>query len=268
MPYSYDRRASSALPKDHSKAFTRGMRDREAAERLFLAYVGAGLPAEMTASAKKLANALTKALPECQCSASDAKVGVLSSSHGGINVDIMCKSPVRSARVMRLALRSNVDVHPAERHYMTPSVVFMPPSLTLGLFDPNSNVYAAIEKKSPGLPQAKDALGLLKEFGVEKMLKALGGPFQGKGGPSKPTIQTVKEFVHGLRTYFDIDEESATTLSLSTRENGDVGEDRPGQHDIQEARRIVDQVRSQFGSANVYANWEAVDEWVHLTIKV
>lgn len=263
--YTYDRR-TAAFPKDHSEAFLSSSKDRDRIAKLFLAYVGETLPAAMTATAKKLATALTKALPECQCSVSEAKVDVLPSSHGIIGVVIMVKSPDKSAKIMRLHLRSDVSINPAEKYYSSPSQVFLPPKLKLGLFDPASSVYPAIEKGLTGLPTAKDATTLLKEFGVEKMLKALGGPFQGKGG--KPTLQGVKEFIRGLRTYLDLDEETPEGLNYSTREDGDVGDSRPGAHDIQEAKRIVEALRAEFGSANIHANWQAVDEWVHLTVEL
>jgi hypothetical protein len=259
--------ASVTLPTSHSAPFSRGTRDRKRVENLFLAYVGPQTSAEITEATREFAKALQKALPGCACSVPNAGVNVLPSSFGIIEANVTCESPARSARILMLQLRSNVGVDPAERHFLSPNSVFMPPTLTLGLFDPASHVYPTIEKKFTKLPTAKDAVAMLKEFGVEKMIKQLGGPFKGKRS-GKPTLKEVKNFITGLRTYMDLEEETPEGLFYSTRDNGDMSDDRPGGADIEEARRIIEALRHEFGSANIHATWEGVDEWTHLNVSL
>jgi len=97
--------SANLLPTTHSKPFARDIRDREQAAKLYLEYVGSNVPAEITGAVKKLAKAIEKALPGVECSSSVASVSALPSSHGSVEASVTCKSPARSARVLRLLLR-------------------------------------------------------------------------------------------------------------------------------------------------------------------
>ena len=67
-------------------------------------------------------------------------------------------------------------------------------------------------------------------------------------------------------TWFDFiqeDDDDGETISLETRENGDVGEEKPGQADIEEARRIYNVLKD---SGKFTASPEICDEWVMIDI--
>jgi hypothetical protein len=67
-------------------------------------------------------------------------------------------------------------------------------------------------------------------------------------------------------SYFEFDgEDDDRTLTFSTRQNGDVGSERPGAEDIKEGKRIGREILSKFPETSV--SLEEVDEWVMLTVK-
>lgn len=77
---------------------------------------------------------------------------------------------------------------------------------------------------------------------------------------SVASIQDLQQYLKGIQEWFDVDEISENTIRLSTRENGDVGEEKAGKEDIKLAREILRNVRAKF--KNVKASMEIVDEWV------
>ena len=64
-------------------------------------------------------------------------------------------------------------------------------------------------------------------------------------------------------TWFDVENDDDDSVSLSTREHGDVGEEEPGQEDIDEARRIL---RAVNASSEFKATADVCDEWVSIEI--
>jgi hypothetical protein len=103
-----------------------------------------------------------------------------------------------------------------------------------------------------------------KMGGVEKLVTLLGGPVQGRhSGPV--TIPLVKDFIQRRRTYFDLEDESSTSLNYGTRENGSVGDEQPGREDIQAAREMAMALRNEFGKA-IQVSLETIDEWVSLSV--
>jgi hypothetical protein len=76
------------------------------------------------------------------------------------------------------------------------------------------------------------------------------------------------EFVKN-NSYLDFDQEDDGALIFSTRENGDVGEEEPGQQDIAEAKKLRLLILQKFKSLtyNIDVIIEIVDEWVMLTVK-
>lgn len=67
-------------------------------------------------------------------------------------------------------------------------------------------------------------------------------------------------------SYFDFDgEDDEKTLTFSTRKNGNVGNEEPGEEDIKEGKKIAREILSNFKNASV--SLEVVDEWVMLLVK-
>jgi hypothetical protein len=79
-------------------------------------------------------------------------------------------------------------------------------------------------------------------------------------------LKEVHQFMRRQHTWFELEEKGPTYLRYSTRENGDIGEERPGEADVQEAKRLARLVREQFEEVKV--SWHTVDEWVDLEIFV
>jgi hypothetical protein len=80
------------------------------------------------------------------------------------------------------------------------------------------------------------------------------------------TISDVERFVKRQRTYMEEDHKDQRSLSLITRENGDVGEEEPGRADFAEARRVGQAVLKEFGKDAVSVGADYMDEWVTLNI--
>ena len=82
------------------------------------------------------------------------------------------------------------------------------------------------------------------------------------------TIADVERFVKRQRTYMDVDHKDQRSLSLITREGGDVGEEEPGEDDFDEARRVGRAVATEFGRDVVSVKMDYMDEWVTLDIRL
>lgn len=93
-----------------------------------------------------------------------------------------------------------------------------------------------------------------KEIAAGAGKKALSGIFQ-----------DVKKFIARQRTWLELEEESRTSLYFSTRDNGDVGSERPGREDLREARRLALLVNKEF-AGQVKASFDYVDEWTNLDV--
>lgn len=66
-----------------------------------------------------------------------------------------------------------------------------------------------------------------------------------------------------LKAGFQLDEEHPNTVSWSTRQHGDVGEERAGDEDIKLAKDLQQLFRTQ-KYPSVTLDMEVADEWVHL----
>ena len=83
------------------------------------------------------------------------------------------------------------------------------------------------------------------------------------------TFLEINSFIKKSRTWFSIDttpdaNQNPQRWSYSTRDNGSVGDEVPGQEDIREARRLQTLVERQF--SNVRVTVETCDEWTNLNL--
>jgi len=85
------------------------------------------------------------------------------------------------------------------------------------------------------------------------------------------TSTDINACIKSTRTWFSTDTTSDSNQrfqrwSYSTRDNGDIENETPGQEDIREARRLQSLLESQFN--NVRANVETSEEWTSLEISL
>lgn len=79
-----------------------------------------------------------------------------------------------------------------------------------------------------------------------------------------PTIDAIREVIGD--TWFDI-QDQGLHIDLSTRDNGDVGDEKPGDEDISEGKRIHRALRKKWPlSSRISIDSEQVDEWSYVTI--
>lgn len=124
-------------------------------------------------------------------------------------------------------------------------------SLRLRYPGSNSDEIANYRKKMPTASQVfRDVVAH-----SDKMYKREPGDFDKKG---------IREFVEGLRTWFEFDDESQTSISFATRDNGDVGNERPGRPDLDEAKRIIKELKDKYPALGV--NGDTADEWVYVKV--
>ena len=64
-------------------------------------------------------------------------------------------------------------------------------------------------------------------------------------------------------SYFDYEEDDNGTLIFTTRENGDMMNEKPGDADRQEAKRLQPLIKSKFGFTSEI---EGVDEFIYLIV--
>ena len=74
----------------------------------------------------------------------------------------------------------------------------------------------------------------------------------------------IKLFV-SQNSWFEYDEHTDESISFITREYGDVGEESPGQKDIDKAKQMCLRLNETF--KNINATWETVDEWTYIIVK-
>ena len=67
-------------------------------------------------------------------------------------------------------------------------------------------------------------------------------------------------------SWFNHEESDGNILTFSTRENGNVGDEEPGEEDIQMAHRVAGDIRHQYDVKNIEVS--SVDEWVYLEFEV
>ena len=93
-------------------------------------------------------------------------------------------------------------------------------------------------------------------------------PHYGSKEASGVPIAEVEKFVKRLRTYMEPDGNSSQGMNLTTRENGDVGDEQPGRADFAEAQRVGRAVLKEFGEDAVSVDVDHIDEWVTLSISL
>jgi hypothetical protein len=76
------------------------------------------------------------------------------------------------------------------------------------------------------------------------------------------TIEEIKAFVKE-NSYFELDCDNEDELAFITRENGNVGDETPGNEDLVEGRRVVKLINEKF---DITATTDEVDEWVYINI--
>lgn len=77
--------------------------------------------------------------------------------------------------------------------------------------------------------------------------------------------EKVKEFVLKNSYFEGTNDDEDSELRFTTRENGDVGNETPGEEDWQELIRIIRLLKSEFPDKLKCAG-ETVDEWTDLVI--
>lgn len=76
----------------------------------------------------------------------------------------------------------------------------------------------------------------------------------------------ILKFVESTKTYMEVyDEDDTEEILLTTRDNGNVGDETPGDADIKEASRVQKLIKKKF--PDLIVDIEEVDEWVHLNIR-
>jgi hypothetical protein len=88
--------------------------------------------------------------------------------------------------------------------------------------------------------------------------------YESKNNIVLENAQDVISFVKS-ESYFEHDDSDDDSVTFITRENGNVGSERPGQADITEAKRLKNLIQSKFG---LESEIEIVDEWVYLKISL
>jgi|TARA_B110000908_G_C10196133_1_gene423002 hypothetical protein len=76
----------------------------------------------------------------------------------------------------------------------------------------------------------------------------------------------ILKFVESTKTYMEVyDEDDTEEILLTTRDNGNVGDETAGDADIKEAGRVQKLIKKKF--PDLIVDIEEVDEWVHLNIR-
>ena len=81
--------------------------------------------------------------------------------------------------------------------------------------------------------------------------------------------QTIIKSIRGIvdrRSYLELQQLHDDFLGFSTRENGSVYDETPGERDFEEANKVKDLILKDF--PNVKAEVTYTDEWVNLEIKI
>ena len=77
-------------------------------------------------------------------------------------------------------------------------------------------------------------------------------------------MEEIKNFILN-NSYFELDEYEEYIL-FTTRRHGILGQDKPGNKDIEEAKRLCRLVNSKFPT--VLATWDTCDEWTNLYVDI
>ena len=111
---------------------------------------------------------------------------------------------------------------------------------------------------------ADDAKNKIVEYWKKEMphlTESYGGAELRDAGNFKKIV----DYVDAMKTWYD-KEVSSSHILLQTRDNGNVGAEEAGKKDIDEANRIIKELKSKFPN-EIKIEAEVVDEWVHINIK-
>lgn len=82
----------------------------------------------------------------------------------------------------------------------------------------------------------------------------------------KELIKSVEQAIVESKTYMDVESETnKLDFFLSTRENGDVGNETPSLEDLDEAQRVQEIIKSKFPELKITIS--TTDEWTNLRIQ-
>ena len=153
-------------------------------------------------------------------------------------IDVLRKKEAMSNRIDRIAKKVATDFHTQEamENYMKSH----PKS------DPENHRVVPKEYTNPGSSEGQHHWVATEELIL--------------------TLAEVYEWIHKQRTWFDWDYDGESLIGI-TREHGNVGEETPGQKDIQEAKRLKGLIDKQFGDS-VKVVVEPVDEYVDIHVEV
>jgi len=115
------------------------------------------------------------------------------------------------------------------------------------------------------LPTVAQFLGFLKELEASpehaRWLRYIGAMPKGK----ELDIPALKELARKHLRWFDLDEETPSMVSWSTREHGDVGSETPGSEDMEAAKNFVNESRKTFPTYGI--DIQRIGEWVDVTVR-
>jgi len=69
-------------------------------------------------------------------------------------------------------------------------------------------------------------------------------------------------------SYMNYEGHEGDELLFATREHGNVGDETPGQKDIQHVRDLAKELRATCGNIIRVIELESIDEWVHLRVRL
>jgi len=117
------------------------------------------------------------------------------------------------------------------------------------------------------LPLIPDAIKWLNnKADSELLMRTLGIDPHFRPNAVKPTIEEIKAIVKKETMFWVVEQKGENKLEFSTRGNGDVGSEEPGEEDIRMAKKAGKLLLDKFGSNNLGVKFETVDEWVYLTV--
>jgi hypothetical protein len=103
-------------------------------------------------------------------------------------------------------------------------------------------------------------------MGYRRKKKKKGAMQESKPNPKMAIIDAIRDFIMDQRTWFEFDDAGDDYIYLTTRENGDVGNETPGQADWREGQRLAKAIKQNFKNAKISLDY--TDEWVNLEVRV
>lgn len=78
-------------------------------------------------------------------------------------------------------------------------------------------------------------------------------------------LKQVQKFLKSERTWFQDDGSDENVVVFVTRDNGSVGDEKPGKEDFKEAQRLKKIINKKFKN-KVNIQIDDVDEWTHIEV--